>query len=116
MRIAFPTNTKKTISSHIGLAKGFLIIDTITGKQFYIENPVLKNIKENHINLKEKSEGNRKLGAGIIINDLLRDYNVDVFIANEFGNGMLKNLEKNRIKAIITQHKNIEDVLLEFKK
>ena len=46
MRVAFPTNNQKTIANHIGLAKGFLIIDTNTGKKFYIENPVLKKINE----------------------------------------------------------------------
>jgi len=46
MRVAFPTNDQKTLAKHIGLCKGFLIIDTDTGEKFYIENPVLKTIKE----------------------------------------------------------------------
>jgi hypothetical protein len=31
MKIAFPTNNKETIASHIRLYKGFLIVNTKTG-------------------------------------------------------------------------------------
>ncbi len=33
MIVAFPTNNQKTISSHIGLAKGFLVINTDTNEE-----------------------------------------------------------------------------------
>ena len=115
MRVAFPTNNQQTIASHIGLAKGFLIVDTDTNERFYIENPVLKRIKEEHINLKNTNEGQRGLGTGRVIPPLLKEAGVDVLISQDFGEGMVKNLEFEGIKAIETENKNIEEILNEIK-
>ena len=115
MRVAFPTKNQKTIASHIGLAKGFLIVDTDTNERFYIENPVLKKIKEEHINLKNTNEGQRGLGTGRVIPPLLKEAGVDVLISQDFGEGMVKNLEFEGIKAIETENKNIEEILNEIK-
>jgi len=115
MKIAFPTNNEKTIASHIGLCKGFLIIDTETGEKFYIDNPVLKTIKEEHIDLKGTKEGERGLGTGRVIPPLLKEAGVDVFVSNEFGEGMKFNLEREGIIPYLTDEKNIEDVLNQIK-
>ena len=36
MKIAIPTNNKKRLASHIGLAKGFLIVDTETNEEIFV--------------------------------------------------------------------------------
>jgi len=115
MKVAFPSNNQQTIASHIGLAKGFLIIDTDTNEKFYIENPVLKKIQEEHINLKNTNEGQRGLGTGRVIPPLLKEAGVDVLISNDFGEGMVNNLEFEGIKAIETENKNIEEILNQIK-
>ncbi len=114
MRIAFPTNNQKTIANHIGLAKGFLIIDTDTGEKFYIQNPVLERIQEENINLKNLPEGQRGLGTGRVIPPLLKEAGVDIFVARDFGEGMIRNLEFEGIQAMETDEKDIEKVLENF--
>jgi predicted Fe-Mo cluster-binding NifX family protein len=111
MKIAFPTNNQQTIANHIGLAKGFLIVDTDTGEKFYIQNPVLERIKEENINLKELPEGNRGLGTGRVIPPLLKEAGVDVLVARDFGEGMLRNLAFEGIEALESDEKEIEKVL-----
>jgi len=114
MKVAFPTNNQRTIANHIGLAKGFLIIDTHTGEKFYIENPVLKKINEENINLKELPEGQRGLGTGRVIPPLLREAGVDVLVARDFGEGMIRNLEFEGIRPLITEENSIEKTLEEI--
>ena len=111
MKIAFPTNNQKTIANHIGLAKGFLIVDTNTGERFYIENPVLERIHEEGIELKNTREGQRGLGIGRVIPPLLAEAGVDVLVARDFGEGMVRNLALEGIKAYETENKDIEEVL-----
>ena len=115
MRVAFPTNNQQTIASHIGLAKGFLIIDTNTGEKFYIENPIIKRIQEENIDLKNTEEGQRGLGTGRVIPPLLAEAGVDVLISRDFGEGMIRNLEFEGIRAYETDEKNIEEVLNQIK-
>ncbi|QCI28280.1 NifB/NifX family molybdenum-iron cluster-binding protein [Caminibacter pacificus] len=111
MRVAFPTNNQKTVANHIGLAKGFLIIDTNTGEKYYIDNPVLKKINEEHIDLKELPEGQRGLGTGRILPALLKEAGVDVLVARDFGEGMIRNLEFEGIRPLLTEEKDIQAVL-----
>ena len=111
MRIAFPTNNEKTIANHIGLAKKFLVVDTTTGEKFTITNPVIEEITEKHINLKELPEGQRGLGVGRIVPVLLKEAGVDALVAPEFGEGMYWNLQRIGITPIETQIKNIDEFL-----
>ncbi len=111
MKVTFPTNNQKTIANHIGLAKGFLIVDTDTGERFYIENPVLQKIHEEGIDLKNTREGERGLGTGRVIPPLLAEAGVDVLVAKDFGEGMIRNLTIEGIKTIQTENKDIEEVL-----
>ena len=113
MKVAFPTNNQKTIANHIGLAKGFLIVDTNKGERFYIENPVLQKIHEENISLKNREEGHRGLGTGRVIPPLLAEAGVNVLVAKDFGEGMIKNLAIEGINAIQTDIKNIEEFLKE---
>ena len=115
MRIAFPTNNQQTIASHIGLAKGFLIVDTDTNERFYIENPIMKKIQEERIDLKNTEEGHRGLGTGRVIPPLLAEAGVDVLVSRDFGEGMIRNLEFEGIRAIETDKKDIEEILSEIK-
>ena len=115
MKIAFPTNNQQTIANHIGLAKGFLIIDTNTGEKFYIENPIMKKIQEEHINLKNTQEGHRGLGTGRVIPPLLAEAGVDILVSRDFGEGMIRNLEFEGIRTYETDEKNIEEVLNQIK-
>jgi len=115
MKIAFPTNNQKTLSSHIGLCKGFLIIDTDTEEKFYIENPVLKTIQEEHIDLKHTTEGHRGLGTGRVIPPLLKEAGVDILVSNEFGEGMRMNLQREGIIPYLTDEKYIEEILNQIK-
>ena len=114
MRVAFPTNNQKTVANHIGLAKGFLIIDTQNGEKYYIENPVLKKIHKENINLKELPEGQRGLGTGRVIPPLLKEAGVDVLVAKDFGEGMIRNLEFEGIRPLITEENSIEKTLEEI--
>ena len=115
MKIAFPTNNQQTIASHIGLAKGFLIVDTDTNERFYIENPIMKKIQEERIDLKNTEEGHRGLGTGRVIPPLLAEAGVDVLVSRDFGEGMIRNLELEGIRAIETDKKDIEEVLNQLK-
>ena len=114
MRVAFPTNNQKTISRHIGLTKGFLIVDTTTNEKFYIENPVMKRIQEEHIKLNGEC-GEHGLGTGRVIPPLLKKAGVDIFVAKEVGEGMLGNLEYEDIKTIITDTNEIDTFLSQYK-
>ncbi len=115
MRIAFPTNNQKTLSPHIGLTKGFLIVDTITNERFYITNPIMEKIQEEHINLKNLPEGNRGFGTGRIIPPLLAEAGADILVADEFGDGMAKNLDVEGISYYVTDKKDIEQIIQEIK-
>ena len=115
MRVAFPSNNQQTIASHIGLAKGFLIIDTNTDEKFYIENPIMKRIQEEHIDLKNTEEGHRGLGTGRVIPPLLKEAGVDVLVAKDFGEAMVKNFEFEGIRAYETDKKDINEVLNQIK-
>jgi len=115
MRIAFPTNNQKTLSPHIGLTKGFLVVDTITNERFYITNPVMEKIQKENINLKDLPEGNRGFGTGRIIPPLLAEAGVDVLVADEFGEGMVRNLEMEGISYYVTDKKNIDEILEDIK-
>ena len=115
MIVAFPTNNQKTISSHIGLAKGFLVINTDTNEEKYIPNPIIETIKKEHINLKNRPEGHRGLGTGRIIGELLEDNNVDVFVSDEFGDGMRRNLHRLNIEPFETDEKDIQTILNHLK-
>jgi predicted Fe-Mo cluster-binding NifX family protein len=114
MRVAFPTNNQKTIAQHIGLAKGFLIVDTQNGEKFYIENPVLKRVQEEHIKLNGDC-GEHGLGTGRVVPPLLKEAGVSLFVGREFGEGMLGNLEYEGIKTFVTDEKEIDAVLSQLK-
>ena len=115
MKVAIPTNNQKTLSPHIGLCKGFLVIDTDTNENFFIHNPVIEKIQSENINLKNLPEGNRGLGTGRIVPQFLAKAGVDVLVADEFGEGMIRNLEIEGIKALITDKKNIDEIISSIK-
>ncbi|WP_456471095.1 NifB/NifX family molybdenum-iron cluster-binding protein [Caminibacter sp.] len=114
MKVVFPTNDQKNIAPKIGLAKGFLIIDTQTDLKKFIENERIKKI----INKKEKLSGEcgeHGLGIGQFLPKKLKELNVELFVAKFFGEGMLGNLDLYKIKTYITDKKDIKKVLEEIK-
>jgi predicted Fe-Mo cluster-binding NifX family protein len=57
----------------------------------------MKQIQEEHIDLKGTEEGHRGLGTGRVIPPLLAEAGVDVLVSREFGEGMAFNLEREGI-------------------
>jgi predicted Fe-Mo cluster-binding NifX family protein len=114
MKVAFPTNNQTTIAQHIGLAKGFLIIDTEMENRFYVENPIIKKIQQENIKFKSEKE-ERGLGTGTIIPTLLKEYGVELFVSREFGKKIIENLELEGIKVFIADEKDIDSVLSQLK-
>ena len=115
MKIAIPTNDKKSIAPKIGVARGFLIIDLKTGSQFYLENEIVKDAVKKHKSLKGDC-GEKGLGTGQTIPKKLKELNVNAFIAKFFGEGMMGNLEYYGIKTITTKKHKIKEILEEVKK
>ena len=114
MRIVFPTNDKKTIAPKIGLAKGFLIIDTKTNEEIFLLNEKINEI----INNKEKLNGEcgeHGLGIGQVLPKKLKELNVDIFVAKSFGEGMIGNLDYFNIKTYATKQRLIKDILEKIK-
>jgi predicted Fe-Mo cluster-binding NifX family protein len=114
MKIAFPTNDRKTIAPKIGLAKGFLIIDTVTYEEIYLENKKLNEIINNKKKLKGDC-GEHGLGIGQVLPKKLKELNVDIFVAKSFGEGMIGNLDYFNIKTYATKQRLIKDILEKIK-
>ncbi|MEO1923976.1 MAG: NifB/NifX family molybdenum-iron cluster-binding protein [Nautiliaceae bacterium] len=114
MKVVFPTNDKKNIAPKIGLAKGFLIIDTNSQEEIYLENERLNEIITSHGKLKGDC-GEHGLGIGQVIPKKLKELGVEIFVAKFFGEGMLGNLDLYGIKTYITDKKHIKKVLEEIK-
>ncbi|NPA10803.1 MAG: hypothetical protein GXO62_00995 [Epsilonproteobacteria bacterium] len=111
MKVAFPTNDKKTIAPRIGMAKGFLIIEGENKE--YIENEKLKEFLKK--NKKFKGDcGEHGLGIGQVLPKILKDKGVEIFVAKKFGEGMIGNLDLLGIKTYSTQKREIKEVLKEL--
>ena len=104
MIIAFPTNNQKIINEKIGFSKYILIINTDTNEKILLENPVFEKAKK----IKARDCGENGLGTGIILPPLLKQYNVNIFYALKFGEGILDELEIYGIKPVITDKKEIK--------
>jgi len=104
MKIAFPTNNRRTINEKIGFSKYILIIDTNTNEKILIDNPVFERAKE----IKARDCGENALQTGMILPKLLKEYGVEKFYGLKFGEGLLDNLEVYKIKAVVTDKKEIE--------
>ena len=104
MIIAFPTNNQKTINEKIGFSKYILIINTDTNEKTLLENPVFERAKQ----IKARDCGENGLHTGIILPPLLKQYNVEIFYALKFGEGMLDDLEIYGIKPVVTVKKEIK--------
>jgi len=114
MKVAFPTNDKKTLAPKIGMAKEFLIIDTSSKEQTYIENEILKKFLQKKEKLKGDC-GEHGFGMGQILPKKLKEIGVEVFVAKFFGEGMLGNLDYYNIKTFVSKKHKIDDILDELK-
>ena len=109
MKIALATSNKKTLCDKIGFCKYIMIFDTHTKDVEFIENPVYKKAIENGY----KDCGEHGLGTGFLLPPLLKEKGVEIFFAKKMGEGLLGNLEANKIKAIFT-NKSIEEIIKEY--
>ena len=109
MKIAFPTSNEKTICEFIPFCKYFLIYDTQTKEKKLIDNPLYQIVKEK--NIKKRDCGENGLHTGEIIPPLLKNNEIDLFIAIKLGEGMLDNLEIYDIKYKLTDNKEIQSFL-----
>ncbi|HHD75034.1 MAG TPA: hypothetical protein ENL00_04365 [Nitratifractor sp.] len=117
MRVAFVTNNGTTIAKHIGLAKKIAIYQFPEGELLEIvENPVMKRIKDEGIQLEKANEGERHLGTGHIIPAFLKEKGVDVFITKDFGKGVMDNLLAMEITPVVPHSKEISEVVEMIKK
>ncbi len=109
MRIGFPTNNLRTLSNHTALSKYIGIIEIENGQ--VIERIAIKNpLPRLASGVSSEKEG-RGLGAGKIIPQILLDYNVDVFVASEIGEGMQRNLEYAGIKVVLSKDKELKKII-----
>jgi len=74
----------------------------------------MKKIQEEHIKLNGDC-GEHGLGTGRVVPPLLKEAGVELFMAKEFGEGMLGNLEYEGIKTLVTDEKDIDTVLSQLK-
>jgi predicted Fe-Mo cluster-binding NifX family protein len=109
MIIAFPTSNKKTICDFIPFCKYFLLYDTETKEEKLVNNPMFEIVKERQI--KKRDCGENALHTGEIIPPLLKNYEVDLLIAQKLGEGMLDNLEIYNIKYKLTDEKDIKKLI-----
>ncbi len=118
IKIAFPTNDKKTIFPHIGRAKGFLIVEVLDGKvvrEDYVPNTFTGGGKscesESHHHThsqncspfsKRHNEITEKLAG------------VTTVIARGMGPGIQIRLQSAGIKPVITPEKDIDSAITKF--
>jgi predicted Fe-Mo cluster-binding NifX family protein len=113
MKIAYSSMNGKTISGHPGRAKYLVIVeidkDKIVNKEV-IDNPLNHHKEEpkgkilhedNHYHHHQHSQRF----------DFLTENGIEAFITKRCGEGFKRNLAKRNIKLIITDKKEIEDVL-----
>ncbi len=109
MRIGFPTNNLKMLSNHTALSKYIGIVEIKNGE--ITERIAVKNPLPQLASAAYSNEEGRGLGAGKIIPQILLDYNVNVFVTSEIGEGMQGNLKYAGIKIILSKEKEIEKII-----
>jgi predicted Fe-Mo cluster-binding NifX family protein len=114
MKVVIPTNDQKTLAPRIGMAKGYLIIDTKTNQTEYLLNEVLRELIKEHKKIHGDC-GEHGFGIGQILPKKLKEKNVDLFVAKTFGEGMLGNLDYYGINTFVSKKHNISDILEELK-
>ncbi len=113
MKIAYSSMNGETISGHPGRAKYLVIVEINEKgeiKKEVIENPLNHHKEEpkgkilhehNHFHHHEHSKRF----------EFLKENNIEAFITKRCGEGFKRNLERLGIKLILTEEKNIENVL-----
>ncbi|GEM_PF-140048 len=119
IRVAIPTNDKKEIFSHLGRAKGFLIVEIADGKivgEEYIENNITGHGRscdtESHHSHSHSgecspfSERHNEVAKNLA--------NVSVVISRGMGPGIQARLECAGIKIIFTSETDIASAINKF--
>jgi predicted Fe-Mo cluster-binding NifX family protein len=109
MIIAIPTSNEKTICEYIPFCKYLLIINTETNEKNLINNPMFEIVKQK--NIKKRDCGENGLHTGQILPPFLKALNVEMLIAKKLGEGLLDNLEIEKIKYKITNKNNIDEII-----
>lgn len=118
IKIAFPTNDKNTIFSHIGRAAGFLIVEVSDGKvlrEDYIPNTFTSGGKNceseshHHAHLENCSWYSKRHNE---IAEKLAG--VSAVIARGMGPGIQIRLQSAGIKPVITTEKDIASAITKF--
>lgn len=117
MKLAIPTEDKKSIEEHFGGAPYFLVISVEGGKVIdreIREKPSHKNFadEEEHPPLNE--EGRHGVGSDAserhkVIYETIKD--CDVIIAGRMGFGAYGDMQHFGIKAIVTDVKDIDEAI-----
>jgi predicted Fe-Mo cluster-binding NifX family protein len=113
MKIAYSSMNGETISGHPGRAKYLVIVEIDKNgnvKKEVIENPLNHHKDEpkgkilhehNHFHHHEHSKRF----------NFLNENNIDTFVTKRCGEGFKRNLERLGIRLILTDKRNIEDVI-----
>jgi len=116
MIVAVVTNSGKSVSNHIALAKKIAFYDFPKGNLIkIIPNPIMEKIKDNNIKLEKNPSGGRHLKTGKELPKFLAKEGANIFIAKQMGEGMKMNLIDLGIKPCLTQAQTIEDAIGELK-
>jgi len=118
MKIAFPTNDRKTIAKRTGRCKEFVIYDLADSK--IIDTSYLENNHEHHDHGHGDGQGHgnhdHKKGEGehshVEIGEILKD--VDVLVVGRVGKFMKKALDGFGIKYQLSKKLEIQEVVDEF--
>jgi predicted Fe-Mo cluster-binding NifX family protein len=116
MKIAFPTNDRKTIAKRTGRCKEFVIYDLADSK--IIDISYLENNHEHHDHDHGSGDGHHDHKKGeeehshAEIGEILKD--VDVLVVGRVGKFMKKALEGFNIKYQLTKKLEIQEVVDEF--
>ncbi len=110
------TANERTVSRHIALAKKIVFYRLPEGEKVEtVENPVLRRIREEGIELGKMGEGARHLGTGRIIPEFLAKKGADIFVAATIGEGMRQNLLEAGIRPVEASG-SIEEILENLKR
>ncbi len=116
MKIAIPSDNGKTISSHFGRAKGFLLVEVEGDKvksEEYIPNTITGHAQHSD---NESVEHSHRHTHSLDVHERVvqRFSDIDVVISGGMGYGMKGRLDSAGIQTIFTSEKDIKKVLSLF--
>lgn len=104
MKIAFPTNDRKTLAQRTGRCKEFVIY-TLENKQV-VDTKYFENTHTHHDHKHGEEEHSHSHNEIVQILE-----GIDVLYVLKIGKHMKRDLENGKINYKITQNENIEEIL-----